>query len=426
MYFRAALLAAFLLSMVLPGLALADCAVSPEAAKTIVQSFTVQPQFAKTPTWLIPSDQPVTLALTSSTPFAAGQTFTVTGSLGGDAMKSYSVQLWQPATDLKSGTLTIDAVTDNGNIVPRTLDLVVAACSGTPPPIGKASPTISFRLPAGIIALAITVVFYVLGALAIPKDHRCRLSPLWLALDGTGRASLSQMQIIFFSVIVLYLVSYILLRTAILASLSDNVLLLLGIAGAGSAMGQAATTNLQRLSFDNWTWIKCKGWTAGNGFHVSEPRWRDLLTTNGEFDPYRFQMVSFSFVVGISLLFLGLDGLASFTIPPSLLAVIGLSQVGYVGGKIVAPGNMGDLDKKLTDLRKAQDDFLAATADKWVPPTAPGTSERKAQLTAAGADNRAKYVAFRQLVCPAYTMFGELFEVKNNRAAANLEPDPTC
>lgn len=424
MLFRTVFLVIVLLFNLAVGRAVAaDCAVSLAAAKSMTQSFTVEPQFAKTTTWLIPSDQPVTLRLTSPTAFAAGQTFSVTGKLGETDAQPYVVQLWQPDANAKSGVLTVDAVADGGNIKPRSLDLVVAACTGTQPSIGTVTSTVSFRLPAVVIGLVITAAFYLFGALALAKDDQWRINPLRLAIDGTGRASLSQMQIIFFSVIVLYLVSYILLRTGILASLSDTVLLLLGIAGAGSATGQIATNNLQRLSFDNWAWIKGKGWMADDGLHVGKPSWSDLLTTNGEFDPYRFQVVSFSFVVGIALLALGLDGLASFTIPSSLLGLIGLSQVGYVGGKIVAPGNLGDLDKKLTDLRKAQDDFLGATADKWVPRTAVGSDARSTQLAAARDDNRAKYVAFQQLVCPAYTMFSELFERKGT---PNLEPDPTC
>jgi hypothetical protein len=132
--------------------------------------------------------------------------------------------------------------------------------------------------------------------------------------------------------------------------------------------------------------------------------------------------VSFSFVIGIALLMVGLSGLANFTIPESLLGVIGLSQATYIGGKIAAPATFSGLDAKLTDLRKAQADFLGATADKWVPPTKPGTQARKDQLTAAKADNRAKYVAFQTLVGPAKEMFDALFKVGGD--PPNLEPDP--
>lgn len=308
--------------------------------------------------------------------------------------------------------------------------LFVAACVDSKSYTGTADTLVSARLPAVLLAAAITILFYVFGALTIslpplpaPARRRRfkRLSPLWLAVDGSGRASLSNLQIIFFSVIVLYLVAYILLRTGILASLSDTVLLLLGIAGVGSVGGKLATVNTQRLSFDNWAWAKQKGWTTSTGDHVNNPQWSDFFTTNDDFDPYKFQMLSFSFVVGVALLMTGLAGLANFAIPPALLGVIGLSQATYIGGKIVTPARFGDLDSKLAELRKAQEDFLTSTADKWVPLTVPGT-QRAAQLAAAEADNRAKYLTFKALVGPAYTMFAELFVAKG--ATPNFEPDP--
>jgi hypothetical protein len=214
-----------------------------------------------------------------------------------------------------------------------------------------------------------------------------------------------------------------LLRTGILASLSDTVLLLLGMAGIGSIGGKLATVNTQRLSFDNWAWAKQKGWTTSTGDHVNNPQWSDFFTTNDDFDPYKFQMLSFSFVVGIALLMTGLTGLANFAIPTALLGVIGLSQATYIGGKIATPARFGDLDGKLTELRKSQEDFLTSTADKWVPLTPAGTAPaRTAQLAAAETDNRAKYLAFKALVGPAYAMFSELFVAKG--ATPNLEPDP--
>ncbi len=381
-------------------------------------------------TAMIPSGQPITLHLafpSNLAPAGPPPDFAATGRLanttGADAVV-FPILSWKPSsTDPKSGDLILSSMQDKlvGDFEFQRLNLFVAACLDGKVQTGAANALVSVRLPSVILAGAITVLFYVFGALSMSREALRgwrRLNPLYLALDGSGRASLSQMQIIFFSVIVLYLVSYILLRTGILASLSNDVLLLLGIAGIGSIGGQLATNNTQRISFDNWAWIMRKGWTTATGYHVSQPHWNDLFTTRGDFDPYKFQMVSFSFVIGISLLMIGLNGLANFSIPQTLLGVIGLSQAAYIGGKIVAPITFGDLDKKLAELRKAQDDFLAATADKWVPPTAP----RSAQLAAAQADNRAKYIQFQALVGPAYTMFAELFTDKG--ALPNLEPDP--
>jgi hypothetical protein len=392
------------------------------------------PNLGVSPTWsgvaagMIPSAQPITLHIsfpadlatpTASTP---APTFTVVGKLDA-TWQLYQVLSWQPASDNKrAGDLILEQAhgSELGQELPTRIELVVAACNAGTLQVGRTNALVSLRVPAFVIAAVITVLFYVCGALSIktsvqPKWRR--LNPLWLALDGGGRASLSQMQIIYFSVIVLFLVSYILLRTGILASLSNNVLLLLGIAGVGSVGGQLATNNTGRISFENWAWLKHKNWTAGEGFHVDKPSWNDLFSTNDVFDPYRFQMVSFSFVIGISLLMVGLSGLANFTVPESLLGLIGLSQATYITGKIAAPATFSALDAKLTDLRKAQADFLAATADKWVPLTNPET-----QLAAAKADNKAKYVGFQTLVGPVKEMFDELFKVRGVRP--NLEPDP--
>jgi hypothetical protein len=88
----------------------------------------------------------------------------------------------------------------------------------------------------------------------------------------------------------------------------------------------------------------------------NEARWSDILTTDGEFDVYRYQSCIFSLVVGIALLVVRVSELASFEIPTTLLGVLGLSQVVYGAGKLVSPLAMADLNraiKKLRDLEQA-------------------------------------------------------------------------
>jgi hypothetical protein len=348
----------------------------------------VSPTWSGSPAGMIPSGQPITVHvsfpsdLPAPTASQPAPTFAVSGKLG-TTWQLYSVLSWQQATDNKrAGDLMLEAAQESGwgQVFPAVIKLVVAACNGGTLQFGRTTALVSPRVPSFIIAVVITAVLYFWGALSIKTSVQPRwkrLNPLWLAIDGGGQASLSQMQIIYFSVIVLFLVSYILLRTGILASLSNNVLLLLGIVGVGSVGGQLATNNTGRISFENWAWLQHKHWTTDKGFHVDKPSWNDLFSTNDVFDPYRFQIVSFSFVIGISLLMVGLSGLANFTIPESLLGVIGLSQATYIGGKIAAPATFSGLDAKLTDLRKAQADFLAATADKWVPLTDPKKTARR-------------------------------------------------
>ena len=87
------------------------------------------------------------------------------------------------------------------------------------------------------------------------------------------------------------------------------------------------------------------------------------MTTGGLFDIYRFQSFTFNVVVAVALLVSGFTGLAEFTIPAGLLALLGLSQVAYVGGKAVTP-KVADLDQALTKAREAEESFKKAVSDK--------------------------------------------------------------
>ncbi len=386
------------------------------------------PTLGLTHDWdLVASQNPIALhvLLPPSEAQAASQAFRAYGKVGSCAAFELAVASWKPPADTsRIGDLVLSAPSD-AEVAPNALarlTLRVMLCDPSGKEIralGKIDDAlVSPRLPAIIIALAFTALLYVLGGLSLSAASGWRrLNPLWMSLNGSGRASLSNMQIIFFSVIVLFLVTYILLRTGILASLSNDVLLLLGIAAAGSTGGKLAQNNTRRLSFDNWAWAKRKGWTIASGNHVTRPKWSDLFTTDDDFDPYRFQMLSFSLVVGVSLLMIGLSGLAGFTVPASLLAVIGLSQATYIGGKAVTSGNFGALDDQLTALRTAEADFVTATASAWLPPTSPEMA-----LPTAINLSRDKYLKFKELVGPAWTMFKELFVAQGDKP--DFEPRP--
>ena len=370
---------------------------------------------------IIASDQPIALTLLDQPP-GGDLRAAVKVSVAGQAAVAYDLFpiSWTKSQDAtnKGSDLLLTPIRQadlKGDPFPR-YKLLVILCSD------KQMLTSAFLTKGQIsnrwLALPIAIVFaslvYLLSARALSTGSFWgRLNPIQLATDGSGRASLANMQIIFFSVIVLFIVSYLLLRTGVLANLSTDVLLLLGIAGLGSAAGTVATTNRRRLSFDNWAWSKNKHWTDESGYHVTNPSWRDLFTTDGDFDPYKFQMLGFSFVIGVSLLLIGVGGLSNYTIPQALLGVIGLSQVTYIGGKIVTPSTFGDLDEKLTALRKLETDFLVATAAQWTGPAPPGGD----RLAAARAADPADYMKFMAAVEPAWIMFQVLFPANGGKAA---------
>jgi hypothetical protein len=246
---------------------------------------------------------------------------------------------------------------------------------------------ISRRLWCAILTIAILATLYLLIVRWVSwqkgSSYRACLSPVRLTAGSDGRGSLSKLQVSFFSFVVFGLMTYLLMRTGLLSDLSATVLTLLGISGVGATVAKATEVSKKRLSFDNWAWLVRKGWWPKEGLAANrKAEWKDLVTTDGEFDPYRFQMFIFSLVVAGALIKAGLTDLASFTIPEALLGILGLSQVVYVGGKMAAPPSHAELDAAITDLRKKEDDFgskVMQTPDPKTQSLAPPTTEEDAK-----------------------------------------------
>lgn len=187
--------------------------------------------------------------------------------------------------------------------------------------------------------------------MAYGRAFRHSLSPVVLTAEESGHASLSNLQVFGFSLLVSALVLFILFRLGTLSSLSPDILYLLGISAVGTAGGKLTDTSRNRLSLENYTWLKRKGWLSGDRVPT---KWSQLFTTEGTLDVSKMQMGAFSLIVAISLAMLGGSDLGTFDIPDTLLGVLGLSQGVYVAGRAVTPPTYADYDKKLTATREAE------------------------------------------------------------------------
>ena len=261
----------------------------------------------------------------------------------------------------------------------------------------------SSRLYSNLLVWPLLGLLYVFAAFASAKADKQKLKwfryldPVVLTAGANGKGSLTNLQILFFSAIVVGLVGYIVARTGILSDLSMTILTLLGIAGGGAALSKAADANRNRLEFQNWAWFIRKRWLPPDGMSsVNEAAWKDILTTNGEFDVYHFQSMTLSLAVGGALLTTGFTDLAAFTIPDSLLGVLGLSQVIYIAGKMVAPPTCKELNDATTELRATEREFVNAAnaADPAAPPGSPPVPppDLKEAVRRAGADKYAAYI----------------------------------
>jgi hypothetical protein len=187
------------------------------------------------------------------------------------------------------------------------------------------------------------------------------LNPIHLTADAFNQASVQKSQVLLFSFLVGWLLLSLVVRTGALVDLSATVVGLLGISGVGAATAQITYQQKTRLSFENWAWLQTRG-VLQPPASPRGPQWRDLVLTNREFDVYKLQTIIFSVTVAAALISSGATNLATFSVPSALLGILGLSQVVYVGGILVRPPAVSDLDDALTKLRLAGETVAAAKA----------------------------------------------------------------
>jgi hypothetical protein len=275
---------------------------------------------------------------------------------------------------------------------------------------------------AAMIVWPLVLLLYLLAAIATrTTDVRTGIplyryfDPVYLTAGSDGKGSLSKLQILFFSLIVFGLLSYILARTGALSDLSSSILFLLGITGIGSAVAKGTDEQKNRLSFENRAWMIRKGWLPSGGWAaVNTASWHDIITNDGgEFDVYRYQSCIFSVTVGGALLVNGVTELASFTIPQTLLGILGLSQAVYIGGKAVGTSAVAELDGAVTSARAAEAKLIeAATA----PPAA-------AAAVSVASTKEASYREYMDRATDAKILFEALTE--RTVTAEQLKPAVT-
>lgn len=240
---------------------------------------------------------------------------------------------------------------------------------------------VSPRIMSGILSLLILLGFYLLaiwgGTQFNNNGTKLKTSyifwklffhPVALTSGPFGKANLSRFQIFAFTLIILGIVSYIYLRNGVLSPLSNDILLLLGISGTGAVAGKLMQVNKERLSFENWAWLRYYKWlTIGEKGYLKEPKvedakWIDLLKVDKFFNVYNFQLAGFSLIVAIHIIMVIVfefggseSGLESFALPENFLAVLGFSNVVYIAGRAVEPGSYEELDQKITQLRELAD-----------------------------------------------------------------------
>lgn len=297
-------------------------------------------------------------------------------------------------------------------------ELLVVACDG-PRFVGFAAHAVSVSLASRcrVLAILAILVAYLGCALVVYRTRRSAaqnqddearpyrlarvtpwtfvecLNPVNLTADVYDRGNLPKLQIFGFTLLVAYGVAFIVLRTGHAVELSPTLVGLLGIPALGTLGAQAVANNTERLSSTNWAWlVERRVLPVNDPGADGRPMWRDLIATDGDLDLYKVQAAVFSLFVAAIIVTTGFSDMSGFSLPSSWLEILGLSQAVFVGGRIVKPATMGDVDKLITELKK-RDAALRRAASTGVDVDADGNPGT--QPTAANPPIRSLDLALR-------------------------------
>jgi hypothetical protein len=262
-------------------------------------------------------------------------------------------------------TLVTLTIPDVGWWLGADLYLYTCGTQGSPAKVSRTAVVLSpYWAALGVCGVFVFAAYFLSALVLRRRDHTIAsylgsLNPVRISVGPDGRASLSTFQVWLFTLAVFGLFLLFTLQTGVLADLSPTILTLLGISGIGSTIAKGADQKRITISAENRAWLLRKNWmpSAKTPVDPSDASWRDFFTTNGEFDVYRYQSFVFSIVVVVALIVAGVTQLSTFTVPETVLGIIGLSQAVYIGGKLVTTTNVADLNSAIADLRDQERKF---------------------------------------------------------------------
>ena len=171
----------------------------------------------------------------------------------------------------------------------------------------------------------------------------------WIVSGKLGDASLSLAQILLWSMLVFSASFYVFVVSGKLLDLTDEVLVLLGIAGGASVIAKITAS------------VKDREGQALAGAQ-KEPKWLDLIKTEGRPDLYKFQMALFTVLAAVFVAKKIYSTLEFPTLPAGLLTLIGISNGVYLTAKAsskTAFEELAEIDRTLqgakTNLKKLKD-----------------------------------------------------------------------
>jgi hypothetical protein len=189
------------------------------------------------------------------------------------------------------------------------------------------------------------------------------LSPVRISAAWFGEASMSQLQVLIFTFVVAGLMLMLFLRTESLTDLSMDLLKLIGISAVGTAGAKFTQTLKTALKSETARFLIAKGWYKWELRPIENTaNFRQLLLTDNRLDVYKFQMLIFTVIVALYVVSAGQTGLGEVKISDTMIYLLGISQLVYVGGKAVTDRTT-DLEEAVAKLRELEAKLKDTKAD---------------------------------------------------------------
>lgn len=189
----------------------------------------------------------------------------------------------------------------------------------------------------------------IITGLKEPKKWN-RVDPIWLVSGKYGNASLSLAQVLLWTILVFSASFYVLVVSGKLLDLTNEVLMLLGIAGGSSVIAKIAASTKS----DKGVTIVAPA--------PKDPKWLDLFQTEGRPDLYKVQMALFTTLAAIFVTFKIYGTLVFPELPAGLLTLIGISNGVYLGAKATSKTVFEKLAAKSNELNQAGEELKTLTA----------------------------------------------------------------
>jgi hypothetical protein len=182
-------------------------------------------------------------------------------------------------------------------------------------------------------------------------QKKWRFNPIWFVSGKDGGASLSLAQILLWTILVFSASFYVLVASGKLLDLTNDVLMLLGIAGGASVIAKITAS------------AKDEKGLAIAAPAPKEPKWLDLLQTDGQADLYKFQMAIFTLLAALFVTGKIYGTLEFPLLPAGLLTLIGISNGVYLAAKGTTKTVYEKLGEKSDELNKAKAELQKSQTD---------------------------------------------------------------